>query len=326
MGTQFETDDVLLGRVRDDGDPDASLLYQRHSPAARRFARSLCGNDADADDITAEVFTSLLASLGRGRGPSQLALPYVIASIRNRYWRTAGHQAREAALASRVGVTTSSCESADVVEADVLRTALATLPDDVRLLLWRTEVDGECVGAASEQGGMSAHNLAVHRHRARRALGTAYLAQHAIADGGLVGLDPECRTMVPHLAALVRDKVGVRRRRRLEQHLSSCERCAEARERLELLNTRLRAMPDLPWTALTVGLASTVKAQVSGWLATSAVAIAGSTSLALAVVVPAPTLLVHEGGTEPPVTEIAARSVRHDAGPARGTSPSAAHR
>ena len=60
------------------------MLYERHHPAARRFARSLCGNDADADDITSDVFTGLLTSLRRGNGPTQLALPYLFASIRHR--------------------------------------------------------------------------------------------------------------------------------------------------------------------------------------------------------------------------------------------------
>ena len=308
----LEGDDVLLARVRDDGDREAfAVLYQRHGPAARRFARSLCGNDADADDITAEVFTSLFATLGRGHGPSQLALPYLIASIRNRYWRTTAQQAREAELAPRASAASSSCQSTAVVEAAVLRTAMSTLPVDVRLLLWRTEVDDECVDDVRRQDGTSAHTLAVHRHRARRALGTAYLEQHAMPDGGLVELDPECRTMVPDLAALVRNKVGARRRRRLEEHLSDCEGCAQTRQRLELINTRLRALPKLPWTA---GVASAVKTQVSGWLAASAVTVAGSTSLALAAVVPMPMLLDRMSGTEATATASEAQRPRDVSG------------
>ena len=129
VGTEIETDDVLLARVRDEGDREAfACLYQRHAPAARRFARSLCGNDADADDITAEVFTNLFASLRRGRGPTQLALPYVIASIRNRHWRTASRRTREAVLARSVSVGSASCESTSIVETEVLRTALSTCP------------------------------------------------------------------------------------------------------------------------------------------------------------------------------------------------------
>ena len=295
---QIDTDDVLLARVREDGDVAAfGCLYERHAGAARRFAWSLCANDADADDLTAEVFTGLLASLRRGNGPTQLALPYLFASIKHRHWRTTGRRAKETALASTTGVS-AAYEANDIVEADVVRTALSTLPAGVQALLWRTEVDDQSPEAAAEWDAMSAHNLAVHRHRARRALGTAYLAQHAEPDGGLTGLDPECHENLPHLASLVRGNIGVRRRRRIERHLAVCAQCSTARQRLELISTRLRSHPKLPWSFWTAGL-STIKAQVSGWFGTSAVTLAGPGFLAAAaILVPAPALMEPLGGRE----------------------------
>jgi hypothetical protein len=179
------------------------------------------------------------------------------------------------------------CEPTDLVEAEVVRTALATLPNDVRMVLWRSEVADEGVA----RDGMSAHNLAVTRHRARRALGTAYLAQHAEPEGGLVGLDPECRETLPDLAALVRNKLGIRRRRRVERHLGACTRCSATRARLEQINTRLRVHVRLPWELVTTGLGSTIRAQLSGWLGPSAATIAGSGALAVAVLAPAPMLV-----------------------------------
>jgi DNA-directed RNA polymerase specialized sigma24 family protein len=289
VGTHVETDAVLLARVRNEGDPSAfACLYQRHHSSARRFARSLCGNEADADDITADVFASLFSSLRRGRGPSELALPYLFASIRNRHWRTAGRRAHESELARAVGVSSADCASAAIVEADVVRTALATLPDEVQALLWRSEVDDHVGSDTLGEDGPSAHTLAVHRHRARRALGTAYLAQHAEPDGGVLGLDPECRITLAHLAPLVRNKLGARRRRHAEAHLANCEQCAHTRERLERINAQLRAQPTLPWSIWSAGLTSAVKSQISGWLGTSAVTLAGSSALAMAVVVPIP--------------------------------------
>jgi DNA-directed RNA polymerase specialized sigma24 family protein len=291
VGTELDTDQVLLARVRDDGDAEAfGCLYERHAAAARRFARSLCANDADADDLTAEVFTGLLATLRRGNGPTQLALPYLFASIKHRHWRTARRRARETALASTTGPS-AAYDAADIVEAEVVLTALSTLPAGVQALLWRTEVDDQSVDVAAEWDAMSAHNLAVYRHRARRALGTAYLAQHAEPDGGVTGLDPECQQSLPHLASLVRGKIGARRRRLIERHLADCAHCCQVRQRLELINTRLRSHPRLPWSFWTAGL-TTIKAQVSGWLGTSAVTLAGSSVLAAAaILVPAPALM-----------------------------------
>jgi DNA-directed RNA polymerase specialized sigma24 family protein len=321
VGTHVESDEVLLARVREDGDRTAfACLYTRYAPAARQFARSLCGNDADADDITADVFTSLFASLRRGRGPSELALPYLFASLRNRHRRTAGRRAHEAELVRTVGERSSTgCESTAIVEADAVRTALATLPNDVQSLLWCSEVDGDPGGDVLGGDGVSAHTRAVHRHRARRALGTAYLAQHAEPDGGLIGLAPECRATLPHLASLVRNRIGVRRRRRVEKHLAECEQCEQVRERLELINTRLRAHP-LPWTMWSAGLTSILKAQVTDWLGTSAVTIAGSGALAMAVLVPVPISLEPTNDTESRPAPTAGWTAREEGGPSRDSS------
>jgi RNA polymerase sigma factor (sigma-70 family) len=300
----MDSDAFLLARVRDDGDASAfASLYERHAPAARRFARSLCRNEADADDLTAEVFTGLLTSLQRGNGPTELALPYLFASIRHRQWRVSSRRTRESAVASTWGARTTVCETADVAEADVVRAALASLPDDVQVLLWRTEVDDESVDAAVEREGTSPHHLAVHRHRARRALGTAYLAQHAEPDGGLANLDPECQATVQHLAALVRNKVGVRRRRHLVRHLRACPGCTQVHDRLALINTRLRLHPKLPWNLWATGLTTAIKTQVSGWLGASMVSVAGSGALVVAVFAPA-AMLLDQGGpaSSPPAT------------------------
>jgi hypothetical protein len=223
-------------------------------------------------------------------------MPYLFASIKHRHWRTAGRRLPEAVVASSIGIDGASSEpSGDVAEADVVRAALATLPHDVRALLWHTEVNDESVGDVVARDGISAHHLAVKRHRARHALGTAYLAQHAEPDGGTGELDPACREALPALPLLVRNSIGVRRRRRLEDHLSDCERCAEARSRLERLNRRLRAHPNLPWSMWSAGL-SAIKAQASNWLTASAVAVAGPSALAIAVLAPVPTVFQPDGG------------------------------
>jgi DNA-directed RNA polymerase specialized sigma24 family protein/uncharacterized membrane protein YgcG len=312
VGTHRESDAVLLARVRD-GDRGAfACLFERHAPAARRFARSLCGRDADADDITAEVFTSLFASLCRGRGPSELVLPYLFASIRNSHHRTAARRAHETALVHHEGVSITGWDWDGIVEADVVRRALATLNSELQVLLWRTEVDDDRPGVAETCGSASAHTLAVHRHRARRALGTAYLAQHAQPDGGVVELDEECRTTLAHLASMVRNRIGVRRRRRLEAHLADCEQCAQTRLRLERLNTQLRAQRPLPWNVWLGGLTSTATAQISGWLGTSAVTLAGSSALAMAALVPTPMALGPLAGAESQSTTSVASPARSD--------------
>jgi hypothetical protein len=112
----------------------------------------------------------------------------------------------------------------------------------------------------------------------------------------------------------VRNKIGVRRRRRLEKHLAGCEQCEQARERLELINTRLRTHR-LPWTTWSAGLTSTLKAQVTGWLGTSAVTFAGSGALAMAMLVPLSISLEPTNGTGSRPAATAGWTAGEDSGP-----------
>ncbi len=282
----LDDDSALLARVRHDADAEAfASLYRRHHPSARRFARSLCRNETDADDLTAQVFTNLFVTLRGGRGPTDLALPYLIASIKHAHYRVARRRAMEdAALVP--GDLAGGRDPADCVEIEVLRSAFATLPANVRSLLWRSEVEDETVQDLASSGRVSTHALAVQTHRARRALGTAYLAQHAEPEGGIADVEPECRLALDDLAALVRGRLGMRRRRQLERHLSKCARCGTARRRLVAVNARLRMHPRLPWELATSGIGAAVRAQVSTWIAASTVTLAGASAVAIAVVSP----------------------------------------
>ena len=213
-------------------------------------------------------------------------------------------------------------ESADIVEAEVVRTALATLPRDVQMLLWRTDVDGESVDAAVERDGISAHHLAVQRHRARQALGTAYLAQHTEPEGGLGDLDPECQAALSDLAAVVRNKVGIRRRRRVERHVATCTDCSDTRGRLEAINTRLRMHPKLPWDLWAAGLTTTIKTQMTGWLTTSVVTLAGSSALAVAALAPSTPLLEPADAVAPRRAAAASPAVHGSGAPVTTTTVS----
>jgi hypothetical protein len=69
------------------------------------------------------------------------------------------------------------------------------------------------------------------------------------------------------------------------------------RTRLELINTRLRAHPKLPWNVWSMGLTS-IKAQVSNWVGMSAATLAGPSVLAAAILLPAPAMVERADGYE----------------------------
>ena len=76
------TDAELIRDVRA-GDNDAyGLLYERHAPAAQRFARRLAGNPHAADDALADAFTKILAAIRNGSGPTTSFRPYLFTAVR----------------------------------------------------------------------------------------------------------------------------------------------------------------------------------------------------------------------------------------------------
>lgn len=50
---------------------EVEALYRKYGPLVRRRARGILGNDAEADDMTQEVFARVLLAMGEFRGQSQ---------------------------------------------------------------------------------------------------------------------------------------------------------------------------------------------------------------------------------------------------------------
>ena len=309
------SDEDLLPRVRN-GDIDAfECLYVRHAPRVRRYALSLTRRPDDADELVAEVFANLLSALQRGKGPTDLVVPYVISCVKHEHWRSARRRVREStedgdrhhltfeAAADRRDIAT------DIAEADVISKALLTLPARSRELLWMAEVEETPPQDLAARDGMTPHAVAVSAHRARRAFGSAYLAAHVAPVGGVAHLDPACRDTLAYLAPFVRGRVGVRRRRRIERHLSACAGCADDRDRIQRINGRLRHRPHLPFE---IGVGASMfgfKAQLGAWLGASTVPLASAGAMALAVVVPMVQLVSEHGTPAPAVVAADASSL-----------------
>src|SRR3954454_11026740 len=76
------SDAALLDAVRD-GDANAfDTVYRRHVDAARRLARILARDHAEADDLVAESFARLLSTLKSGGGPESAVRAYVLTTMR----------------------------------------------------------------------------------------------------------------------------------------------------------------------------------------------------------------------------------------------------
>ncbi len=311
MGNPAKTLDLarsdveLLEQVRG-GDLNAYVvLYERHVEAARRFARSLLRNQADADDVVSEVFASVLAVIQRDKGPRDGFAAYVMASVRNECYRAQRRRGRHTPVSEPTAVLASAETGwerdpfARRDDADALQQALQSLPPRFREVLWRTEVEGQSHQQIADDTGTTPQAVAAQAMRARRALGGAYLRGHLVATEARESLPLACADAREHLADLVRGTLNTRRLRRVDEHLAKCSACSDAKDELERVNQHLRASPSL---ALVVG---GLKTRVVGWLAASSAPLVAASGLVVVSAV-VPLMMVHRSSGDDQVAAAAA--------------------
>ncbi|WP_169314060.1 choice-of-anchor C family protein [Streptomyces piniterrae] len=241
-GAQGEQCDAeLIVRARAGDDTAFGVLYTRHVESAHRLARLYTSTPADAEDIASEGFTQVLSAVRAGGGPREAFRPYVLTTVR----RIA---ARRAAGAKR-DMPTPELESyaplipfedpvlADL-EASLVARAFVALPERWQAVLWHTAVEGQSPAQVAEHLGLSANAVAALAVRAREGLRKEYLQAHLSAEK----MERECRSCASKLAAYVRGSLSARARRRVEEHLTECDRCALLLPELREISGRLRGI------------------------------------------------------------------------------------
>ena len=218
-----DTDTDLLAAVRAGDAAAYGTLYERHSPATRQLAHALAKDPADADDLVAETFTKVFATLRAGRGPLVAFRAYLNTTLRHVCY----HRARRD---RRLEFTDdlSRYDAGEPFQDPALATlerayaaqAFQQLPPRWRDVLWHTEVEGATPAEIAPLLGLTPNAVAVLAHRAREGLRRLYLQQHiAAAD------QPECRWTGERLAAHVRGRLGPRDDARMAAHLARCQPC-----------------------------------------------------------------------------------------------------
>jgi RNA polymerase sigma factor (sigma-70 family) len=238
--TGDDTDTNLLAAVRAGDTAAYGTLYERHSAAARQLARGLTRDPSDVDDLVAETFTKVLATLRAGRGPIVAFRAYLHTTLRH----VSYHRARRDRRLEFTDDLTRYDEGEpfqDPALARLERTyaarAFRQLPARWRAVLWHTEVEGASPAEIAPLLGLTPNAVAVLAHRAREGLRRLYLQQHvAIAE------HPECRWAGGHLGGLVRGRLATRDATRMRTHLGWCAGCrSRLAEVSEVANTRYRA-------------------------------------------------------------------------------------
>ena len=220
---ETDADTDLLAAVRAGDTAAYGVLYQRHRGAARALAYGLVTDHAEADDLVAETFTKVFATLRAGRGPLVAFRAYLYTTLRHVCY----HRARRDSRLEFTDDLTRYDEgepfrdpALDRLERTYAAQAFRALPDRWRDVLWRTEVEGASPAEVAPQLGLTPNAVAVLAHRAREGLRRLYLQQHvAVAD------PPECRWAGERLGGRVRGRLAPRDSARLDTHLAWCGEC-----------------------------------------------------------------------------------------------------
>jgi RNA polymerase sigma factor (sigma-70 family) len=218
-----DPDTDLLAAVRAGDTAAYGTLYERHSEAARRLAYALTRDPSDADDLVAETFAKVFATLRAGRGPIVAFRAYLHTTLRHVCY----HRARRDRRLEFTDDLTRYDEGEpfqDPALADLERTyaaqAFRQLPPRWRDVLWQTEVEGASPAEIAPRLGLTPNAVAVLAHRAREGLRRLYLQQHvAVAD------HPACRWAGEHFGGHVRGRLAPRDDARMRDHLRWCDEC-----------------------------------------------------------------------------------------------------
>ena len=252
-------DRALIDCVRT-GDLHAfGTLYERHVGAVRGLARRLCGNQADADDVVADVFTNTLRAIKSGRGPRDEMRSYVLTATRHtviklRTRRDSGRAVPTSDEQLDRAVTDDPFAGAD--SGDTIGAAFVQLPDRFRNVLWLSCVEDMPPAEVGRRTELSAGAVSSLTMRARRALARSYLVSRISQP--IVSAD--CIPIRDLLPSVVRDEAAAGTINRVDRHLASCCECREAFDEMQSLAGSLRSFP---WLAAALAWVRSVAVRVA---------------------------------------------------------------
>jgi RNA polymerase sigma factor (sigma-70 family) len=238
------TDAQLIDLTRTGDVASAAELHRRHAYDAKRVARVVADDHAQADSIVAEAFARVNAALRAGDGPEHAFVPYLRTVIRrlavDAHRRTSDEALAEEPVANPAAVEdlpTIDDEIDGVDDRHLVRDAYETLPDRWQRALWFTEIEGRAKEALIPDLGSSTNAVAALAYRAREGLRQAYLAVHlstSVPEG--------CADYIPKLPAYIREALTPEEDVAMAMHLDACTLCRSRRYELLVLVSNLRSV------------------------------------------------------------------------------------
>jgi RNA polymerase sigma factor (sigma-70 family) len=223
MTTDPDTDTALLTAVRAGDTAAYGTLYERHRAAARQLAYGLVRDPSDAEDLVAETFAKVFASLRAGRGPLVAFRAYLNTTMRHVCYHRARRDRRLEFTDDLTRYDSGqpyTDPALDRLERSYAAAAFRQLPERWQDVLWQTEVEGNTPTEVAGILGMTPNAVAVLAHRAREGLRSLYLQQHVtVAD------QPECRWAGDRVGGHLRGRLAPRDAGRMRRHLAWCGGC-----------------------------------------------------------------------------------------------------
>ncbi len=267
--TDVLTDGELIAATRGGDTAAYGRLYERHVDAARRLARALAKDAAEADDLVSETFARLLATLVDGRGPDLAFRAYLLTTLRNTFYdRT--RRNRKVELTDDM----TRHDHGEVFEDPAVASqerryaarAFHRLPERWQVVLWHTEVEGESAADIAPLLGLTPNGVSALAYRARERLRQMYLQEH-------IGQSPQesCRWTADRLGARVRGGLANRDSLKVDEHLRGCAACGMLLLELTEVNSGMREV--LAFLIMGVsapvylGASGTAKTVAAGWFA-----------------------------------------------------------
>lgn len=232
-----ELSDLELIRKTREGDSDAyGQLYKRHADAGHRLAVRYSNGKADREDLVSTSFADVLASISRGKGPTEVFRTYLLTTIRNNAIQAFSRR-RDVPMAESAFAELATVDDDPVIrefDQDTAMEAFESLPERWQLVLWHSVVEEEPREKVAELLGVSSSAVSSLAFRAKEGLRDAFLAKHVSMSD--CGMDSE------RLAKFARGGLSERNAEQVQAHLETCASCRELLAQLSEVNQTLRAV------------------------------------------------------------------------------------
>jgi len=235
--TSLLTDEELLDAIRATSDNQAyGELWRRHSGAGLRVARGF-KHLGEPDDLVAEAFTRIYATLQSGSGPVGVFRPYLYTTIRNISLRNV----RQLSLVSDVDLDLIAAPDGggnlgeNALDRSLTAAAFRSLPERWQTVLWYIEVERMSLVEAGDLMGLKPNAVSALAFRARGALRGAWLQSH-IKDESLEG---EHKVTLARIGEYAQGTLSSRNEKQVAAHLATCVRCSIIAQEVEEVAGRL---------------------------------------------------------------------------------------